>query len=56
MSNARDIFKKLRRMDLSQQAKNLIVECDQFAVIDIFGRCETAEDVEEAVTLFYEEN
>ena len=56
MSNAQDIFKKLRGMDLSQQAINLIAECDQFAVIDIFGSCETAEDVEEAVILFYEED
>lgn len=56
MKKAQDIFNKLRGMDLSQQAKNLIAECDQFAVIDIFGECKTAEDVEEAVTLFYEEN
>lgn len=38
-------------MELSQKAKNLIASCDQLAIIDIFGECETAEDVEEAVAL-----
>lgn len=56
MKKAKDIFNKLDEMELSQKAKNLIASCDQLAIIDIFGECETAEDVEEAVTLFYEED
>lgn len=39
---------------LSDRARNYIAQCDQGAVRDLFGGCNTIEDIEEAVQEYIE--
>ena len=55
MSKAQKIFNKLHDMKLSQQARNFIVGCDQIAMVDLFEYCDTAEEVEELIKEYLDE-
>lgn len=52
---AQEIFNRLDEMKLSKAARNIIETSDQFGIIEMFGDCYTAEQVEEVVAEYYED-
>ena len=55
MSKAQDIYNRLDNMDLSEKARDVIATTDQFAIVDLFGDCKTAKDVEDIVKEYFDE-
>lgn len=53
MTKAQEIFNRLDNMELSKKAREVIENTDQIAIVDMFGTCETAEEVEEIVNEYF---
>ena len=56
MTKAQEVYNKLDRMKLSGRAQRIIETTDQLAIVDLFGDCETAEQVEEIVNEYFGED
>lgn len=55
MTKAQEVFNKLDKMNLSEKARTIISQSDQYAIVDMFGHCESPEQVEEVIEEYYGE-
>ena len=53
---AQDIFNRLNEMNLTEQERDFIANCDQFAIVDLFGGIASEADVKEIIKEYAEED